>query len=169
MKKLQEEKKEQEYIAAGEQNTGDNEPVIDINWFNKRKDQVHPKPPLYRNIILAFVFGGIVSIIGQLFLDLFIWAGLPEQEAGNPTVAVIIFLAALITGFGVFDRIARIAGAGVAIPVTGFANSVTAMAIEFKREGLVQGTGSKMFTLAGSIIVFGVVTAFVIGLISAII
>lgn len=146
-----------------------NEPLIDINWFKQRKSQVHPKPPLLKNIISAFVFGGIVCLIGQVFLNLFVWAGLPEQEAGNPTVAIIIFIAALITGLGVFDNIARIAGAGVAVPVTGFANSVTAMAIEFKREGLVLGTGSKMFTLAGSIIVFGVVTAFVIGLISAII
>jgi stage V sporulation protein AC len=98
---------------------------------------------------------------------MFISFGVPKEQAGNPTVATIILIAALLTGFGVFDDIARVAGAGIAIPVTGFANSVTSMAIEFRREGLVLGTGSKMFSLAGSVIVFGVVTAFIIGIISA--
>ncbi len=84
-------------------------------------------------------------------------------------MATVIFIAAVMTGLGVFDDIARVAGAGIAVPVTGFANSVTSMAVEFRREGLVLGTGSKMFALAGSVIVFGVVTAFFIGLISALI
>jgi stage V sporulation protein AC len=108
-------------------------------------------------------------MLGQAILNLFIALGVPEQQAGNPTVATVILIAAVMTGFGIFDDIARVAGAGIAVPVTGFANSVTSMAIEFRREGLVLGTGAKMFALAGSIIVFGVVTAFIIGLISALI
>ena len=108
-------------------------------------------------------------MLGQFILNTYIALGVPTEEAGNPTVATVIFIAALLTGFGVFDNLARHAGAGLAVPVTGFANSVTAMAIEFRREGLVLGTGSKMFALAGPIIVFGVVTAFVIGIISALI
>jgi stage V sporulation protein AC len=127
-----------------------------------------PKPPLVKNVFYAFVFGGSIAVLGQFILNLYISLGIPEKEAGNPTVVTIIFIAALLTGLGVFDNISRIAGAGLAIPVTGFANSVTSMAIEFRREGLVLGTATKMFALAGSVIVFGVVTAFVIGLISAI-
>ncbi len=82
-------------------------------------------------------------------------------------MATVIFLAALLTGLGVFDHLAAFTGAGTAIPVTGFANSVTSAALEFKKEGLVLGIGSKMFSLAGSVILFGVVTAFVVGMISA--
>jgi stage V sporulation protein AC len=128
-----------------------------------------PKPPLLNNLFNAFFFGGVVSVIGQGFLNLYLALGVPQQQAGNPTVATMIFIAALLTGLGVFDNIASIAGAGLAVPVTGFANSVTSMAIEFKKEGFVLGTAAKMFALAGSVIVFGVLTAFIIGLISALI
>lgn len=102
-------------------------------------------------------------------MNFYIFLGVPSQQAGNPTVATIIFIAAVLTGLGAFDNIANLAGAGTAVPITGFANSVVSMAIEFKREGWVLGTGSKMFTLAGSVIMFGVVTAFIVGLISALI
>lgn len=141
--------------------------LVEKKWLDEWSKQKKPRPPLYKNLISAFLAGGAVCLFGQLILDLFISLGVPEEQAGNPTVATVIFIAAVLTGLGVFDKIARIAGAGLAVPVTGFANSVTSMAIEFKREGLVLGTGSKMFALAGSVIVFGVVTAFIIGLISA--
>ncbi|MEW5922068.1 MAG: stage V sporulation protein AC [Bacillota bacterium] len=143
--------------------------LIDQNWFQSWHKLKQPRPPLVKNILVAFFAGGIVCLLGQFILNIYISLGVPVEQAGNPTVATVIFLAALLTGFGVFDNIARLAGAGLAVPVTGFANSVTSMAIEFRREGLVLGTGSKMFALAGSIIVFGVVTAFVVGLISALI
>ncbi|MHB1418550.1 MAG: stage V sporulation protein AC [Bacillota bacterium] len=127
-----------------------------------------PKPPYFRNAILAFTFGGFVCIIGQLLTDLYkLSLGLSNKEAGNPAVATMILIGAFLTGFGLFDKIARYAGAGLAVPVTGFANSVVSAALEFKREGLVFGVGSKMFILAGSVITFGVVTAFIIGLIYA--
>lgn len=141
--------------------------MVEKKWLNEWNKQKKPRPPLSKNIISAFLTGGIVCLFGQLILDLFISLGVPKEQAGNPTVATIIFIAAVLTGLGVFDKMARIAGAGLAVPVTGFANSVASMAIEFKREGLVLGTGSKMFALAGSVIVFGVVTAFIVGLISA--
>ncbi len=105
--------------------------------------------------------------MGQAILNVFTVLGIPEKEAGNPTVVTVIFIAAILTGLGVFDDIARVAGAGIIVPVTGFANSVTSMAIEYRREGLVLGTGAKMFALAGSVIVFGVMTAFIVGIISA--
>lgn len=126
-----------------------------------------PKPPLAKNVFYAFVIGGLICVLGQLIKNAFIRFGFEPEQAGNPTVATIIFLGSLATGLGVFDNLARLAGAGTAVPVTGFANAVTAAAMEFRREGLVLGVGGKMFSLAGSVIVFGVVTAFVVGLISA--
>ncbi|MDO9535918.1 MAG: stage V sporulation protein AC [Bacillota bacterium] len=141
--------------------------LVEKNWVRDWNRLRQPKPPLLKNILYAFFFGGLISVIGQLILGMYISFGVPQEQAGNPTVATIILIAALLTGFGVFDDIAKVAGAGIAIPVTGFANSVASMAIEFRREGLVLGTGSKMFSLAGSVIVFGVVTAFMIGIISA--
>lgn len=129
-----------------------------------------PKPPRLRNAVLAFVSGGLVCVLGQAITGVYMaLLHLDKKEAGNPTVATVIFLAALLTGLGVFDKLARVAGAGLAVPVTGFANSIAASALEFKREGLVFGVGSKMFMLAGSVITFGVVTAFVVGLIATLI
>ena len=128
-----------------------------------------PRPPYLRNAALAYLFGGLVSMLGQFLTDFYrIVFDLSSDKAHNPAVATMIFIAALLTGLGVFDKIARYAGAGLSVPVTGFANSMVSEALEFKREGLVHGVGSKMFTLAGSVIAFGVVTAFFVGLIYAI-
>jgi stage V sporulation protein AC len=143
--------------------------TVDQKRYTELVKELVPKPLYLRNALMAFVFGGIVCIIGQFFTDLYkISFKLSGTEAGNPAVATMIFLGALLTGLGLFDKIARYGGAGLSVPVTGFANSVVASALEFKREGLVFGVGSKMFMLAGSVITFGVVTAFVIGLIYAI-
>jgi len=143
--------------------------TVDQKRYTELVNELVPKPLYLRNAIMAFVFGGVVCIIGQFFTDLYkISFKLSSTEAGNPAVATMIFLGALLTGLGLFDKIARYGGAGLSVPVTGFANSVVASALEFKREGLVFGVGSKMFMLAGSVITFGVVTAFVIGLIYAI-
>lgn len=137
--------------------------------YQKMAQGRKPKPPLAKNLTIAFLSGGLICLLGQFVLDFFTGIGFSETEAANPTVAVFIFIGTLLTGLGVFDKIARHTGAGTAIPVTGFANSITSAALEFKKEGMVTGIGSKMFMLAGSVIVFGVVTAFIIGLISAII
>lgn len=129
-----------------------------------------PRPPRLRNAALAFVCGGLVCVVGQAITQGYMAVlNLDKKAAGNPAVATVIFIAALLTGLGVFDKLARVAGAGLAVPVTGFANSITAAAMEFKREGLVFGIGSKMFILAGSVITFGVVTAFVVGVIAALV
>ncbi len=142
---------------------------ISAQEYQQMVRQKNPKPPLAKNLVMAFLSGGVVCLLGQVVLNFFIGLGFTSQEAANPTVAVFIFLGALATGLGFFDRMAHYTGAGTAIPVTGFANSITAAAMEFKKEGLVAGVGSKMFVLAGSVIVFGVVTAMVIGLISALV
>ncbi len=139
----------------------------------KRYKEIHkikkPPPNLLKNCFYAFVFGGVVSVLGQLLLYFFISIGFSPEKAGDPMVATLILLASLLTASGYYDNIGRIAGAGLAVPVTGFANAVTSDALEFKKEGLILGVGAKMFNLAGPVIVFGVITAFIIGIISTII
>mgnify|MGYP000918758455 FL=1 len=136
--------------------------------YQNKVKKAEPKPKLLRNAMLAFLSGGLVCTIGQGFIDFYTRImNLPPEKAGDPAAATMILIGALLTGFGVFDDIAKYAGAGVAVPVTGFANSVVSSALEFREEGLIYGVSAKMFTLAGSVITFGVVTAFVVGLIHA--
>lgn len=124
-----------------------------------------PPRPVAKNMIRAFLVGGLICLFGQVLQTIFMnYFGFDKKEAGNPTVAVLIILSVLMTGFGVYDRIAQWAGAGTAVPVTGFANSIASAALEHKSEGYVLGVGGNMFKLAGSVIVFGVVAAFFIGI-----
>lgn len=124
-----------------------------------------PGRPVFKNCIRAFLVGGTICVIGQTLQEMFVhWWGFTEKKAGNPTAAVLILIAIIITGMGVYDKIAQWAGAGSAVPVTGFANSMASSAIEHRSEGLVLGVGGKMFELAGPVIVFGVFAAFVIGI-----
>ncbi|BAB05287.1 stage V sporulation protein AC [Halalkalibacterium halodurans] len=122
--------------------------------------------PVFKNCIRAFFIGGLISLIGQLLMTFFMtYFDFTEKTAGDPTIAVLIFLSALLTGLGVYDRMAQYAGAGTAVPVTGFANSIASAAIEHRTEGYVLGVGSNMFKVAGSVIVFGTFAAFIIGII----
>lgn len=125
-----------------------------------------PARPWLRNAIRAFYTGGAVCLVGQgvqeTFVHLFHFS---EKTAGNPTVAVMIFISALLTGLGIYDVFGQWAGAGSAVPVTGFANSITSAALEHKSEGYVMGVGANMFRVAGPVIVFGVVSAFFVGLV----
>jgi len=122
------------------------------------------KIPVLRNTIVAFAVGGLVSVIGQGLILLYMRLGFSAEQAASPMVATLIVIASLLTGFGVWDYIGQFAGAGVGVPVTGFANSIVSSAIEFKREGFILGVGGRMFQLAGPIIVYGVVTALVVGI-----
>ncbi|VXB23309.1 mechanosensitive channel; stage V sporulation protein AC [Bacillus sp. 349Y] len=127
------------------------------------------KRPLMKNVLKAFFVGGFICVIGQAFTYMYIYFfNFTEQTAGNPTVATMVFLAMLLTGFGLYDHLGQFAGAGSAVPVTGFGNSVISAAIEHKTEGYVLGVGGNMFKLAGSVIVFGVFSAFVVALIKTI-
>ncbi|AFH64633.1 stage V sporulation protein AC [Paenibacillus caseinilyticus] len=131
--------------------------------FAKTKE---PARPVLRNCLRAFLVGGFICLIGQGLMELFIHGfGFTKETAGNPTVAVLIIISVLLTSFGVYDKIAQWAGAGTAVPVTGFANSVCSAALEHKSEGFVLGVGGNMFKLAGSVIVFGVVAAFFVGIV----
>ena len=142
----------------------------DSKAYQELVNQKKPKPKLAKNLSLAFLVGGGICTLGQLIQNIYInYFGLAPERAGDSTTATVIFIGGLLTALGVFDKIARHAGAGTAVPVTGFANSIVSAALEFKSEGFVLGVGSKMFILAGSVIVFGVVTGFVVGLISALI
>lgn len=124
------------------------------------------KRPVLKNCIKAFWVGGLICTIGQAITYFYIYFfRFTEQTAGNPTVATMIFLAMLLTGFGVYDRLGQFAGAGSAVPVTGFGNAVISAAIEHRTEGFVLGVGSNMFKLAGSVVLFGVFSAFVVALI----
>ena len=124
-----------------------------------------PKRPVLANCGRAFLVGGLICIIGQAVTDMFIhWGGFTKDNASKPTVAVMIILSVILTCFGVYDKLAQWAGAGSAVPVTGFANSMASTAIEHRSEGLVLGVGGQMFKLAGSVIVYGAVAAFIIGI-----
>ena len=136
--------------------------------YQQLAKQKQLKIPVFRNVTVAFVVGGLICVFGQLLMTLFMQLGFSKEQAGNPTVAVLILIAAVLTGLGVWDVFGQFAGAGAGVPVTGFANSIVSSALEFKKEGLILGIGGHMFTLAGPIIVYGAVTAFVVGLIHAV-
>ena len=124
------------------------------------------KRPVLKNSIRAFFVGGTICLIGQAVTYFYIYFfNFTEQTAGNPTVATMIFFAMILTGLGIYDHIGQFGGAGSAVPVTGFGNSVIAAAIEHRTEGFVLGVGGNMFKLAGSVILFGVFAAFVVALI----
>jgi stage V sporulation protein AC len=124
------------------------------------------KRPVVKNCLRAFLVGGIICTIGQAVTYFYIYFfNFTEQTAGNPTVATMVFFSMLLTGFGVYDRLAQFGGAGSAVPVTGFGNAVISAAIEHRTEGFVLGVGGNMFKLAGSVILFGVFSAFVVALV----
>ncbi|GGA20061.1 stage V sporulation protein AC [Paenibacillus physcomitrellae] len=128
-----------------------------------------PSRSVFKNCIRAFLVGGLICIIGQAIQEFFKAVfDMTEREAANPTVAVLIIISIILTCLGIYDKIAQWAGAGSAVPVTGFANSMCSSALESRSEGIVLGVGANMFKLAGSVIVFGVVAAFIIGVIYAI-
>jgi stage V sporulation protein AC len=141
-----------------------------MTWTQQQYQELakkkEPARPVMRNCLRAFVSGGFICLIGQGMMWMFIhWFGFTEKTAGNPTVAVLILISVILTCFGVYDKIAQWAGAGSAVPVTGFANSLCSAALEHRAEGIVLGVGGNMFKLAGSVIVFGTVAAFIVGLI----
>ncbi|PLS02906.1 stage V sporulation protein AC [Neobacillus cucumis] len=124
------------------------------------------KRPVLKNCIKAFWVGGLICMIGQAVSYFYIYFfNFTEQNVGNPTVATMVFFSMILTGLGVYDHIGQFAGAGSAVPVTGFGNSVISAAIEHRTEGFVLGVGGNMFKLAGSVILFGVFSAFVVALI----
>lgn len=123
------------------------------------------KSPILKNTITAFAVGGFICVIGQVFMDLYIRLGAEKKDASTFASITIIFLAITLTGIGVFDNLAKHAGAGMAVPISGFANSVSAEAIDAKSEGYVLGVGAKIFTIAGPVILYGTLSGVAYGLI----
>ncbi|WP_046178171.1 stage V sporulation protein AC [Domibacillus tundrae] len=131
--------------------------------YQELQKQRETKRPVVRNCVNAFLVGGLICAIGQAIQYFYIFFfDFTERTAGNPTAGTMIFIAMILTGFGVYDRIAQFAGAGSAVPLTGFGNAVISAAIEHRSEGFVLGVGGNMFKLAGSVILFGVFSAFIV-------
>ncbi|WP_199617429.1 stage V sporulation protein AC [Paenibacillus alkalitolerans] len=125
-----------------------------------------PARPLLKNCFWAFVVGGAICVIGQIITTLFVtYAGMTKEQAGVPTIVLLILFSVILTALGLYDRLAQWAGAGSAVPVTGFANSMASAAIEHRSEGVVLGISTKMFKLAGAVVTFGTVSAFVVALV----
>ena len=133
--------------------------------YSKMADKASPNSPKLLNAVKAFLFGGGICLLGQLLNTLFESLGLGERQVRLATPALLIVATAVLTGIGVFDKIARQAGAGTIVPITGFANSVAASAIEFRAEGQVFGIGCKIFTIAGPVILYGILSAWALGVI----
>ena len=137
----------------------------DKEKYDKMTKKASPPSPKVKDFIWAYMGGGAICVIGQLLTEFYSSLDLSEKVVKMAVPVSIIFLAALLTGFGVFDKIARRAGAGTLVPITGFANAVVSPAIEFKNEGFILGVGAKMFTIAGPVIVYGTVASVIYGVI----
>lgn len=133
--------------------------------YDKLTKRLSPPTKMYITLPKAFVIGGLICTIGQGFTNLYMSLGLDKDDAGTVTSITLVFLSALLTGFKVYDKIAKHGGAGTLVPITGFANAVVSPALEFKTEGFVLGTGAKMFLIAGPVIVYGITASVVYGLI----
>ena len=133
--------------------------------YAKLVEEMAPKSPMGRDCLNAFVVGGLICVIGQFFLNFYTNLGLDKDNAGTATSMTLVAISALLTGLSLYDNLAKHAGAGTLVPITGFANAIAAPAIEFKTEGMILGTAAKMFTIAGPVIVYGLTASVVYGLI----
>ncbi len=128
-------------------------------------DKKSPNSPILRNCLCAFFVGGLICCIGQVILDICKARGLSIELSGTVCSIVLIGLSAFLTGLNVFNKIGKFAGAGSLIPITGFANSIVSPAMEYKSEGYIMGVGAKMFTVAGPVLVYGISTSILVGLV----
>ena len=131
--------------------------------YQKYVQSMAKKSPIVKDVLLAFVIGGAICVLGQLIQNGWAAAGLSKQASGTATSCTLVFLSALLTGLNLYNKIARYGGAGTLVPITGFANSVVSPAIEFKAEGWVTGVGARIFGIAGPVIAFGTLASFVWG------
>ena len=132
--------------------------------YNEYVNQVTPVHSLFGNCWKAFLTGGLICVIGQGFINGGMAAGLSKEEAGTWCSLILVFLSVLLTGLGIYQPLAKFGGAGTLVPITGFANSVAAPAIEYQKEGQVFGIGCKIFTIAGPVILYGIFSSWVLGL-----
>lgn len=133
--------------------------------YDKMVQEATPPSSLLVNCLKAFIVGGLICIIGQFVMNFFISRGVDKEAVGSFVSLVMIFLGAFLTGIGVYDDIGKHAGAGSVVPITGFANSIVSPAMEFKKEGYVLGIGAKMFTIAGPVLVYGISSSIIVGIV----
>ena len=133
--------------------------------YNQYVSNLSPSSPSYKNVLFAFLIGGAIFAIAQLIRTGWMAVGFDEELAGTLTSFTVIFCGALLTGLSVFDDIAKVAGAGTLVPITGFSNAMVSPAMEYRSEGLVMGVAAKMFTIAGPVLVFGISASVIYGII----
>ena len=134
--------------------------------YKKYADARAPRSPLLKDCTRAFLVGGLICCIGQALTDIYTkLCGMEKQDAGTLTAATLVLVAAILTGLGVFDRIAKFAGAGTLVPITGFANAVVSPAIDAKSEGLILGVGAKIFSVAGPVLLYGTLAGTLYGVV----
>ena len=133
--------------------------------YEKLVAEISPKSPMGKDCLMAFLVGGIICTIGQFFINFYTYLGMDKESSGTAASMTLVVISAILTGLSLYDNIARHAGAGTLVPITGFANSIAAPAIEFKTEGFILGLGAKMFTIAGPVIVYGLSASVVYGFI----
>ena len=133
--------------------------------YSQYISSISPKTQCGKNMLFAFLVGGGICTVGQAVLNFYTAQGLDSDAAGSAVCITMIALGALLTGLGVYDKLANIAGAGTLVPITGFANAVVSLALEFKTEGYVTGTAAKMFIISGPVIVYGLSASVVYGLV----
>ncbi|MBS5925654.1 MAG: stage V sporulation protein AC [Clostridium sp.] len=136
-----------------------------IQRFQTLEKEVEPKPQIVKNCIRAFLVGGLICDLGQIIMTVLKNYDFSKDEIGAITSICMVFLGALLTGVGIYDKIAAYAGAGTVVPITGFSNAIVAPAIEFKKEGFVFGVAAKMFTIAGPVLVYGIGSSVIVGIV----
>lgn len=136
-----------------------------IKRFQKLEKEIEPKPQIVKNCIRAFLVGGAICTLGQVIMTVLKNYDFSKDEIGAITSIAMIFLGALFTGVGIYDKIAAYAGAGTVVPITGFSNAIVASAIEFKKEGFVFGVAAKMFAIAGPVLVYGIGSSVIVGIV----
>ncbi len=141
------------------------DPLESKEAYIKYVDKQSPNSPLLKNCFRAFWVGGTICAIGQIVLNICELRGFDEKVSGSIVSILFIAIVAFLTGLNIFNRIGKYAGAGSLVPITGFANSIVSPAMEFKSEGYIMGVGGKMFTIAGPVLVFGISTSIIIGII----
>lgn len=133
--------------------------------YDEMVKKASPDSPLLKDCIRAFAVGGLICVIGQMLTNFALNYGLDERSAATFTSVTLIVAASLLTGMGLYSKIGKFAGAGSVVPITGFSNSVTSPAVEFKKEGYILGLGSKIFIIAGPVILYGVLTSVIVGMV----
>ena len=133
--------------------------------YGKLVEELSPKSPMGKDCLGAFAVGGTICTIGQFFINYYTKLGLDQEAAGTAASMTLVLISAVLTGLSLYDNIAKYAGAGTLVPITGFANAIAAPAVEFKTEGFILGVGAKMFTIAGPVIVYGTAASVIYGLI----